>query len=372
MDRVACVDLAGEYAEVGPAIEEAVLRVLRSGRYVLGPECEAFEREFSELVGARFALGAASGTDALVLALRAVGVSPGDEVITAPFTFFATVEAILMAGARPVFADLEPGGFNLDPAKLDALVTPRTRAFLPVHVFGRCVDMAGIDAVAGAHGLPVVEDAAQAIGAARGGRMAGAFGVAAAFSFYPSKNLSAAGDGGAVTTQDASVAERVGLLRNHGSQDRDRHVLAGGTTSRLDAVQAAILRAKLPRLAEWNEARAAVAAGYGERLAGLEGVRLPAVGPDERPVWHQYAIRCATSLRTAVCHALDEAAVEWRHFYPTPVYRQPGLGRDVLPEGTCPEAERACQEVICLPIHPRLRPDELDRVAEAVRRGARA
>lgn len=372
MDPITCVDLAGEYAEVGEALEAAALRVLRSGRYVLGPECEEFERELGAFVGARFALGAASGTDALVLALRAVGVSPGDEVITTAFTFFATVEAVLTIGARPVFADLEPGGFNLDPTKLDALVTSRTRALLPVHVFGRCVDMAGIDAVAGAHGVPVVEDAAQAIGAARGGRMAGALGAAAAFSFYPSKNLSAAGDGGAVTTQDADVAERVELLRNHGSRERDQHVLAGGTTSRLDALQAAILRAKLPRLTAWNEARTAVAAGYAERLAGLDGVALPLVGSDERPVWHQYAIRCDRSLRPAVCRALDEAAVEWRHFYPAPVYRQPSLGSDALRAGTCPEAERACEEVVCLPIHPRLRPDELDRVADAVRRGAAA
>ncbi len=371
MERVASVDLDGEYAELGPAIEAAVLRVLRSGRYVLGPECEAFERELAGLLGVRFAVGAASGTDALVLALRAAGVAPGDEVVTTPFTFFATVEAILLAGARPVFADVEPGGFNLDPAKLDGVVTTRTRALLPVHVFGRCVDMAGIDAVAEAHGLPVVEDAAQAIGAVRGGRMAGAFGAAAAFSFYPSKNLSAAGDGGAVTAQDAAVAERVYLLGNHGSRERDRHELTG-TTSRLDALQAAILRVKLAHLPGWNAARAAVAAGYGERLAGLDGVTLPACSPDERPAWHQYGIRCVTALRPAVCRALDEAEVEWRHFYPAPAYRQPGLGSDVLPEGTCPEAERACEEVVCLPIHPRLRPDELDRVADAVRRGSRA
>jgi dTDP-4-amino-4,6-dideoxygalactose transaminase len=371
VEPVPCVDLAGEYAEIGAEIEEAVLGVLRSGRYILGPECEAFERELAERVGVGFARGAASGTDALVLALRALGVGSGAEVVTTPFTFYATVEAIRTTGARPVFADVEPGGFNLDPAKLDGLVTPRTRAVLPVHVFGRCADMAGIEAVASAHGLPVIEDAAQALGASRGGRAAGAAGAAAAFSFYPSKNLSAAGDGGAVTTDDPEVAERVERLGNHGSRERDVHTLPDGTTSRLDALQAAVLRVKLRHLDAWNEARAAVAAGYAERLAGLAGLRLPGCGPDERPAWHQYAVRCDPALRDAVCKALDEARVEWRHFYPTPAYRQPALGSDRLAEGTCPEAERACREVICLPIHPRLQPAELDRVADAIRRGAR-
>lgn len=370
MARVACVDLEGEYAEIGEALEAAVLEVLRSRRYVLGPACEAFERELAAELGVGCAVGAASGTDALVLALRALGVGSGDEVVTTPFTYFATVEAILMAGARPVFADVEPGGFHLDPAKLDALVTPRTRALLPVHVFGRCADMDGIHAVARAHGLAVLEDAAQAIGAVRAGHRAGASGAAAAFSFYPSKNLSAAGDGGAVTTDDGALAARVDLLRNHGSRERDHHLLVG-TTSRLDALQAAILRVKLPQLARWNEARAERAAGYSERLAGLDGVILPTRLPGERPAWHQYGIRCAPALRPAICRALDEAEVEWRHFYPVPAYRQPALGSGVLAEGTCPEAENACREVVCLPIHPRLRPDELDRVADAVRRGAK-
>ena len=368
--RIASPDLAAEYAEIGPALEEAVLRVLRSGAYVLGPETQAFETELAEKLGVRFALGVASGTDALVLALRAAGVEPGGEVITTPFTFFATVEAILLAGARPVFADIEPHGFNLDPAKLDAAVTPRTRAILPVHLFGRCADLRGIGAVAEAHGLPVVEDAAQAIGARRAGRSAGAAGVAGCFSFYPSKNLAAAGDGGAVTTDDPGLAERVRLLRNHGSRERDVHRLTG-TTSRLDALQAAVLRVKLAHLDGWGAARAGVARAYRERLAGIDGIELPGAGGDEAPAWHQYAIRCRPAgRRGAVCHALDEADVEWRHFYPRPAYRQPALGRLGLPEGACPEAERACAEVVCLPIHPRLATGDVERVVEAVRRGA--
>jgi len=370
--RIASPDLAAEYAEIGPALEEAVLRVLRSGAYVLGPETEAFEAELAETVGVRFALGVASGTDALVLALRAAGVEPGSEVVTTPFTFFATVEAILLAGARPVFADIEPHGFNLDPAKLDAAVTPRTRAILPVHLFGRCADLRGIGAVAGAHGLALVEDAAQAIGARRAGRGAGAWGAAGCFSFYPSKNLGAAGDGGAVTCDDPGIAERVRLLRNHGSRERDVHRLVG-TSSRLDALQAAVLRVKLAHLERWSEARAAVARAFRERLAGLDGIELPDAGDDESPAWHQYVIRCRPpGRRRAVCRALDEADVEWRHYYPQPAYRQAALGRLALPAGACPEAERACAEVVCLPIHPRLAKDDVDRVAEAVRRGAAA
>jgi dTDP-4-amino-4,6-dideoxygalactose transaminase len=367
VERIGSVDLAGEYAEIGEAVEEAVIGVLRSGSYILGPECEAFESEFATLVGARFSLGAASGTDALVLALKGAGVGPGSEVVTTPFTFFATVEAIILAGARPVFADIEADGFNLDPVKAAEAITPRTAAVMPVHVFGRCADVAGIRARVG--DVPVIEDAAQAVGASRAGSRAGSMGTAAAFSFYPSKNLSAAGDGGAVTCDDPELAERIGLLRNHGSREPDRHEMVG-MTSRLDALQAAILRVKLGRLAAWNEGRQRVATGYAERLAGLAGIRLPQPGPDEISAWHQYGVRCApAALRSAVCKALDEEGVDWRHFYPRPAYSQEGVGADRLRPGACPEAERACEEVICLPIHPRLTEDQLDRVAAAVRRG---
>jgi dTDP-4-amino-4,6-dideoxygalactose transaminase len=370
--RISAVDLAGEWAEVGAAVETAVLRVLRSGAYVLGPETEAFEGELAKTVGAGFALGVGSGTEALLLALRALGVGPGDEVVTSPFTYFATVEAIRMADARPVFVDVEPGGFNLDAAGLEAALGPRTRAILPVHLFGRCADMERFRALADPRGIPLVEDAAQAIGARRGGRAAGAWGAAGCFSFYPTKNLAAAGDGGAVTTDDPEVAERVRLLRSHGSRVRDVHRIVG-TTSRLDSLQAAVLRAKLPHLERWTRARTAAARGYADRLANLPGVALPETGPDEAPVWHQYAIRVqGVERRAAVCRALDEANIEWRHFYPRPAYVQEALGDLRLPEGACPEAERACREVVCLPMHPRLRAEELDRVAEAVGRGARA
>jgi dTDP-4-amino-4,6-dideoxygalactose transaminase len=367
MARITAVDLPGEWAEVGTAVEAAVVRVLRSGAYVLGPETEAFETELAKTVGTRFALGVGSGTEALLLALRALGAGAGSEVVTTPFTYFATVEAILMAGARPVFADVEPGGFGLDPARVEAALTRRTRAILPVHLFGRCADMEPIRELAEAHGLSVLEDAAQAIGARRAGRSAGAFGAAGCFSFYPTKNLGAAGDGGAVTTDDPALADAVRLLRSHGSPVRDVHRVLG-TTSRLDSIQAAVLRVKLPHLERWTRARAGVARGYAERLGGLPGLALPDAGADEAPVWHQYAIRIqGEARRTQVCRALDAADVEWRHFYPRPAYAQEALGDWRQPEGTCPEAERACREVLCLPIHPRLRDADLDRIAEAVR-----
>ena len=362
--RIPILDLAAEYAEVGPAMEAAVLRVLRSGQYVLGPETAAFEEEMAALVGTRFAIGVGSGTEALVLALQALRVGPGDEVVTTPFTFFATVEAILLVGAKPIFVDIEPDGFNLDPALLSASLTPRTRAILPVHLFGRCADMQRICTVAEAAGVPVLEDAAQAIGALRDGRRAGAFGRLACFSFYPSKNLGAAGDGGCLTTDDEELAERVRFLRNHGSSQRDTHLLLG-TTSRLDSLQAAVLRAKLPYLAAWSAARTRNAARFSEALADCPGVTLPDASPNETPAWNHYTIRCHSAEEVRV--ALDSDGVEWRHYYPLPAYRQPALGAARLPEGTCPRAERACREVISLPVYPSLPSEAIQRIAHIVR-----
>jgi dTDP-4-amino-4,6-dideoxygalactose transaminase len=364
-ERVPCIDLAAEYAEVGAAVEEAVQRVLRSGQYVLGPETRAFEQEMAARTDTRFAVGAGSGTEALELALWAVGVGSGDEVVTTAFTYFATVEAILLIGARPIFVDIEPDGFNLDPAKLEAAISPRTRAILPVHLFGRCADMERIGPIADARGIPVVEDAAQAIGASRGGRSAGAFGQAGCFSFYPTKNLGAAGDGGCVTTDSEEVAERLRLLGNHGQRVRDEHQVLG-TTSRIDSIQAAVLRAKLPFLDGWTEARCRIAERYGAALRGVPGVSVPDTGSGEMPVWNQYTIRCRRA--EEVRAALTEAGVAWRHFYPTPTYRQPALGELNLPEGTCPETERACAEVVSLPVYPTLALESVARIAEIVAR----
>jgi dTDP-4-amino-4,6-dideoxygalactose transaminase len=366
-ERIPILDLAAEWEEVGQAVEAATLRVLRSGKYVLGPETLAFEQEMAELVGTQECVGVGSGTEALWLSLQALGIGPGDEVVTTPFTYFATIEAILLVGAKPVFVDIEPQGFLLDPARVAEAVGPRTRALLPVHLFGRCVDMAGLRAIADARGLAIVEDAAQAIGAARGGRRAGAWGALGCFSFYPSKNLGAAGDAGCVTTNDAGLADRLRLLRAHGCRTRDAH-LRLGTTSRLDSLQAAVLRAKLPFLSSWTAARARHARLYGEVLTGLPGVLLPKAGSDEDHVWNQYTIRCRDAARIRA--ALDTALIEWRHYYPLPCYRQPALGPLQAPEGLCPEAERACREVISLPIYPTLAKSAIERIADVVRRAA--
>lgn len=357
------VDLAAEYAEVGSAVEAEVIRVLRSGRWILGEETAAFEQEMAELVGTRFAVGVGSGTEALILALMAVGVGPGDEVVTTPFTFFATAEAIVWTGANPVFVDIEPGGFNLDPAGLEAAITQHTRAIVPVHLFGRIADMQRIRAIADAAGVPVVEDAAQAVGATRGGRGAGAWGQLGCFSFYPSKNLGAAGDAGCITTDDADLAERARLLRFHGSGGGPEHRLIG-TTSRLDSLQAAVLRAKLPSLERWSKARSRNAGLYRELLSGCPDLRLPEVEPAEVAVWNQYTLRSprAPALRAA----LEAEDIAWRHFYARPVYQEPALGW-LEPRPSCPEAERACAEVLSIPVHPFLTSAEVERVAGVLR-----
>lgn len=358
-------DLAAEREVVGEAVDAAALRVLRSGRFLLGPETAAFEAAMAAAVGVDFAVGVASGTQALELALRACGIGPGDEVLTTPFTFFATIEAVLLVGATPVFGDVEAGWFNLDPQTLDARTTARTRAVLPVHLFGRCADMGPIADFAAARDLPIVEDAAQAIGAARGGRPAGAWGAAAGFSFYPTKNLGAAGDAGCVTTDDPELADRLRRLRHHGQDSVGCHTLPG-TNGRIDEIQAAILRAKLPYLKRWNDRRARHAARYAQLLSDCPDVVVQTVGPAEIPVWSQYTLRSPRA--GALRRALAEAGVETRHYYPRPVYREPGFARALRPtEGLLrPEAERACAEAMSLPVHPWLPDGAVERVCEVI------
>jgi dTDP-4-amino-4,6-dideoxygalactose transaminase len=365
--RVPMVDLAADGREAAAAVQDAVARVLRSGAFVLGPETEAFEREVGARVGVRFAVGVGSGTEALYLALRALEIGPGDEVLTSAFTHFATVEAILLAGARPVFVDSEPGGFGIDPSRLAAAATPRTRAVIPVHLFGRCADAPRVAAWADAAGIAMLEDAAQAFGAARGGRRAGAWGRVGCFSFYPSKVLGAAGDGGCATTDDPALAERLRALRNHGAGPDGLHRLAG-TTSRLDSLQAAVLRAKLPFLDGWLAGRARNAGLYAEELAGCPGVRLPDAGPGEVVVWSHYTLRCAQAPRVRA--ALASAGIETRHYYPQPAAAQPALGALRAPAGRFPEAERCCAEAVSLPVRPSCDPETIREVARVVRAAA--
>jgi dTDP-4-amino-4,6-dideoxygalactose transaminase len=361
------VDLAADWAEAGTAVEAAVRRVLASGEFVLGPETAAFESEIAERVGTRFAVGVGSGSEALELALRALGAGPGDEVVTSAFTHFATVEAILRVGARPVFADIEPEGFGIDPSGVEAALTGRTRAVVPVHLFGRCADVARVREVAEAAGIPVVEDAAQAFGAARSGQRAGAFGRLGCFSFYPSKVLGALGDAGMLTTDDPELAARLRLLRSHGTARGDVHVLPG-TTSRLDSIQAAALRAKLPFLKGWIEGRARNARIYREELDGCPGVWLPGAGPDEEVVFAQYTLRCAEAPRVRA--ALAAAGVEWRHYYPRPAAAQPALGALRCEAGTFPEAERCCAEVLSIPVRASVPPAGIREIARVIRDAA--
>ena len=358
------VDLAAEWAEALPAVETRVLAVLRSGRFVLGPETEAFEAELAARVGTRFAVGVGSGTEALVLALRALGVGPGDEVVTSAFTHFATVEAILWAGARPVFADVEPGGFGIDPDAVARALSPRSRAVVPVHLFGGCADVRRLCAVADAAGVPLVEDAAQAFGASRAGRRAGAWGRLGCFSFYPSKVLGAVGDAGGVATDDAEIDARLRALRSHGAAPDGSHRLVG-TTSRLDSLQAAALRALLPFLKGSLEGRARNARIYREELEGCADLVLPGAGPDEEPVWSHYTVRSAQAPRLR--EALRGAGIESRHYYPLPAAAQPALGALRASPGSFPEAERCCREALSLPVRASLAPAAIREIAAVVR-----
>lgn len=360
--------LARQATTVGPAVAAAVERVLASGRYVQGPECAAFEAEVAaaELGGPpTAAVTCSSGTDALHLALRAVGVGSGDVVLTTAFSFFATAGAILLAGARPEFVDIDPVSFNLDPAALRAALekkrTGRVAAILPVHLYGRVADMPAILALAGKQGVPVVEDAAQALGSALDGQPAGTWGAAASFSFYPTKNLGALGEGGLVSARDAQILDRLRLLRAHGSRKRYEHETMGWN-GRMHELQAAILRAKLPHLRGWIAERRRVAEQYEAGLRGLKRVTLP-----ERVAghgFHQYVIRVPE--RDRVRKALLEAQVGTEVYYPIPLHQQPAL-RAYAPAGPLPQAECASREVLALPMYPELTAAEIEHVVAAVR-----
>jgi dTDP-4-amino-4,6-dideoxygalactose transaminase len=370
------LDLSRQYATIRSEIIGAVTRVCDSQHYILGEEVNAFEREFASLCQVREAVGCASGTDALWLALAAAGINSADEVITSPFSFFATASSIVRAGARPVFADVDPETLNLDPAKVEQKLkvrNSRRRALMPVHLYGQCADMDALNRLAADYHLLVFEDAAQAVGAKWNGKMAGSLGTAAAFSFYPTKNLSAFGDAGALTTNDPDFAQHVRRLRNHGAENRYYHDEIGAN-SRLDGIQAAVLRAKMPYLAEWNAARRERAARY-TRLFGDSGltrtgaassapVRLLETKVQAHHVYHQYVIfaRRRDHLRAF----LRNHGVGTEVYYPVPLHLQKcfaWLGHAV---GDFPEAERAVAEALALPMFAELREDEQQYVVECI------
>ena len=360
------VDLSAIHDPIRAELLAAVEGVITADRYILGPEVEAFEREVAAYLGVEHAVGVSSGTDALLLALMALDVGPGDEVITSPYTFFATGGAVARLGARPVFVDVEPESLNLCPAQVEAAITPKTRAIIPVHIFGRSADMTALCHLACANDLPIIEDAAQAIGATWDGSRVGSIGRLGCFSFFPAKNLGGFGDGGLVTTRDEELADRVRRLRKHGGHAQYHHQEVGGNF-RLDALQAAVLRVKLPHLEAWTEARIANAQGYAERFeaAGLsDRVTLPEQGPG-RHVYNQYVVRVGGGARDAVREALRAAGVGCAVYYPVPLHQQPCFRDDH--EGALPASEAAAQDSLALPIAPGLTPAMQDEVVEVIR-----
>ncbi|MFG6489469.1 DegT/DnrJ/EryC1/StrS family aminotransferase [Roseateles sp. BYS78W] len=355
------LDLKRLNAAHDEAIRAGIERVLASGWYILGAEVEAFEREFAAYCEVKHCIGVADGLDALSLTLRALGIGPGDEVLVPSNTFIATWLAVSSVGAIPVPVEPRPGTHNMDPERIEDAVTARTKAIMPVHLYGQPCEMEAINAVAQRHGLKVVEDAAQAHGARWQGRRAGSLGIAAGFSFYPGKNLGALGDGGAVTTNDDTLAAKLRLLRNYGSTQKYRHEVQG-VNSRLDEIQAAVLRAKLSALDADNVARARVAAWYDEALTGADVIR-PVVAPGAEPVWHLYVIR--TPRRAAVQAALTAAGIGHLVHYPLACHQQPAYAALAWP--SLPIAEAFQHEVLSLPMAPYLTRDDVFRVAEVVR-----
>lgn len=363
--NIPMVDPAGEYRALKSEIDAAVGRVLGSGRFVLGPEGEALERELAAFLGASHAVGVNSGTDALHLPLVAAGIGPGDEVVIPGFTFFATGEAVSYTGATPVFADVDEGTFNLDPASLLKKITNRTKAVIAVHLFGQCAALDRISEICRAKKLILVEDCAQCIGADYDGRRAGSWGDFGGFSFYPTKNLAAAGDAGLVTTNNPQFDSVLRMLRHHGSRQTYLHERVGWN-SRLDELQAAVLRVKLKHLARFNDARRAVARRYREKLAGAN-VTLPAEHGRGTHVYHQFTIR--SERRDAIREALAKDGIASSVFYPMPLHKQPAyeaLGKGVL----LPVAEAVAKTVLSLPIHPLLDEASVDRIAARVRAAA--
>ena len=376
--------------QLGEELDTAVLQVLRSGQYIGGGVIAAFEQAFAAATGTDHAIGCNSGTDALILALRGLGVGPGDEVITCSFSFFATAEAISAVGATPVFVDVQESSYLIDLDQLEAAITPSTKVLLPVHLFGRPVDMERVCAIAARHNLKVVEDCAQATGASWAGRPVGSWGDVGCFSFFPTKNLGGAGDGGAVTCHDAALAQTMRELAVHGMPRRYLHTSLG-YNSRLDAIQAAVLNVKLPHLSNWIDARRGVSSRYRERLAGTGAIHLPEAGPSGHS-WNQFVVRvpacghskaCATATCTpssdsasfglpeSACRdwlqkQLQEAGVLTIIYYPIPIHRQPAYAELGYGPGSLPITERLCAEVLSLPIYPELSTAQQERVIEVL------
>jgi len=368
--RVPFYDIKAQYDELQQPMDEAVHAVISSGVYTIsgGKQCLLLEQELAEMHRVKHAISLNSGTDALRIMMDAVGIGPGDEVITTAFTFVASTETIVQTGARPVFVDIDPETFMIDPAKIEAAITPRTKAILPIHLFGQLADVKAINEIAAKHELLVLEDAAQAVGCEFEGTPTGNFGIAAGFSFYVTKNLGAAGDAGMIVTNDDEVAQKCLSMRVHG-MGRERYYYDHvGYTSRCDEVQAAVLRVKLTRLEAWNQRRAEIAQIYLDRLAGT-GIQLPTTQPGNNNTWHQFSVR--TERRNELMAFLKEREVDAMIYYPVPLHFHAPYERFGDGEGSLPETERAAREILNLPIQPHLSNEQVEFAAEAVREFAR-
>ncbi|MCA1616350.1 MAG: DegT/DnrJ/EryC1/StrS family aminotransferase [Acidobacteria bacterium] len=366
--RVPLLDLKRQHAALRDELRAATDRVLDSQQFVLGSEVRLLEEEIASYSNARHAVGCASGTDALLLALMALDIGAGDEVVTTPFSFFATASTIWRAGARPVFSDIDPRTYNLDPAKLEAAITTRTKAIMPVHLYGQTAEMGDIGEIAARHGLPVIEDAAQAIGAELDGRRAGSLGRVAAFSFYPTKNLGGAGDGGMLSTDDERLAARLRRLRVHGGETEYVHREVG-LNSRLDALQAAILRVKLPHLDSWSDARRERADAYARLFAEARlpfALETPHAREGARHIFHQYVVRVPASRRDPLMEHLGGRGVGTKVYYPVPLHLQECFRALGYAEGDLPESERAARETIALPVYPELTDEQQRYVVETI------
>ncbi len=362
MEPLQMVDLKAQYRELKTELDAALNRVLETQHFIMGPEVAQFEGELAEFLGGVEVIGCASGTDALWLALKALGVGPGDEVITTPFTFAATAEVIVLLGAKPVYVDIDPVTYNLDVSQVEAAINSRTKVLLPVHLYGQPAELDPILELARRQDLKVVEDAAQALGAYYHGKPVGTLGDIGCTSFFPAKNLGGFGDGGAVFTRDPQLAREVRLLHTHGSQKRYYHERVG-LNSRLDALQAAVLRVKLKRLAHWNEIRARRASEYARLLADLPVVT-PETAPDRTHIFQQYTIR--VSRRDALQAFLKDRGIPTAVHYPRAIFQQPAF-RDSSYDARCPQAVKSAQEVLSLPMHPHLTAEQVEWVAEAIK-----
>ncbi|HET8781206.1 MAG TPA: DegT/DnrJ/EryC1/StrS family aminotransferase [Pyrinomonadaceae bacterium] len=364
--NVPLLDLQTQYASLRDEMRQAIDRVFESQRFVLGEEVQKLEAAISAYCETKHAVACASGSDALLLALMALDLGAGDEVITTPFTFFATGAAITRLGARPVFVDIDPSSYNLDVSQVADAITERTKAFLPVHLYGQCVEMDALLELSKQHGIPIVEDAAQAIGATDRGERAGSMGLMGSFSFYPTKNLGGAGDGGILTTNDDDVAERLRRLRNHGGRNEYQHEEVG-INSRLDELQAAVLNIKMRHLDEWSDERARKAAVYDELLDDTPFELItPSVREEARHIYHQYVIR-VPQYRDALMEHLKQHGVGTKVYYPIPLHRQECFAYLGYQEGEFPESERAARETFALPAYPELSETQQAYVVETIK-----